>query len=534
MNVREAQGKYPFHFWIEKAVVSNVDGKMVIEGVASTGNVDHDGERMSPEALKAMVDVVNQSGVPLRIEHSQKDNAIIGEVFEGWLDDRGAFHIKASLDPEHVASPILYSAITRGENYGLSVGGFVKRAIEEMVEGVGRGVKTFYDILLDEVSVTKHPSNYDAVGLKAVKSRVKPQSDYMEAFAKSIPSGEWKTINNYKLEGNNMNKKNKSEETETEETTKASTEMDTETEETKKSESETETETKKTSTETEETTKAVSRKEFNELTKMVGELGNSITTVLGKMAKAIHVEAKDERQPEKEKSDPEETQERAVSKAEGEAVDQRQPDEEKTDPEESATTKHREGQTNTEDDGDDLKGEREKKNMKESTDTETYDLTTVQRSIKRIKAVAKAMDTDTETETKTTKAEETETESRTTKSRNVPQLDEFAFTVADTIERMEKSLKNQGFQNGHVAKMVIESIRSNPAYQEDIKAMLRQPGQKRSVIMGTPFVKTRDGKMFKLTVEDHPSTKVEKSTDGKEKTFKEMWGKSYASVSNEE
>jgi hypothetical protein len=333
--------------------------------------------------------------------------------------------------------------------------------------------------------------------------------------------------------------KTKAQDTETTETTKAASET---TEET----------TKAASSETEETTKAVTRQEFGELVKMVSEGFNSLTTVL---SKAISVDAKVRQQPSEDMETPE-GQKRTVGKTGNEAVDQRNPDKKKEDPQDTqeaavkAQSDETEETTKTAENGTDTDGERETKAGKDDS-TDTYDMATVTRAIKRIQAVAKEMDEethstkaadDTETE-ETTKAstdtEETtkaskETDETVTKSVRGSEIDAFAATVADTIERMEKSLKKNGFQTEHIAKAVIENIRNNPAYQEDIKSMLKQPGQKRSVIMGTPFVKTRDGRMYKLTIENHPQSKVEKSTDGKALSFKEMWGNGFASVSNEE
>lgn len=537
--IKEATGHFPFTFWIEKATATEHNGKMVVEGVASTGNVDHDKERMSQSALMAMVDVVNQQGVPLRIEHSQKDNAIVGVVNKGWLDDRGQFWIRAELDPSHMAAPILYNALKSGGRYGLSVGGFVKRAVEEMVEGVGHAVKTFYDIVLDEVSITQHPSNYDAIGLKAVKSRTDVGTDYLQAFAKSIPADEWHRVDkNYKLEDKSMAK-----ETEDEKTTKAE-----ETTEEKK--------TKASDKKEEETdvTKTVTQSEFKELVKFISTGFNAMTDALSKVSKAgLSVEAKDKQQPGEDKSDPEATQEakvKATTKADAAAADQKNPDKAKKDPEETqeAKVKAREGQDSRDGNGDDEDGAREKAaKPADSKDTDTYDMATVERSIKRIQEVSKAMDStdekdekkdkafgDSETEDDKSKKAFGDTDEKTTKSIGLSSIDTFAVTVAETIERMQKSMEKNGFQTSHIAGAVINQIKTDPEYQALIKGMLREPGRKKSVIMGTPFVKTRDGRMFKLVNEEHPQSKVEKSEDGKKLSFKDQWGKSFSSTQEEQ
>lgn len=538
--IKVAEGNFPFRFFVKASAVDSA-GKMVVEGVASTPNVDHDQERMHPEALKAMANIINTTGVPLRVEHSQNANAVIGNVNKAWIDERNQLWIKAVLDEQHPAAGILYKGLKDGVKMGLSVGGYVKRATQELVEGVGKMVNTFYDVLLDEVSVTQKPSNYDARLM--AKSFAKSEgevdalasafesneflfynamgaSDYLRAFSKSV-EGEWK---DYKL----ASKDNSMEDTETKKTTKAE-----ETDEKKtKGGDDTETKETKKATEKEEdkTEKAVSREEFNGLVKMVGELGNSITGALGKMAKAMESGALDQRQPEEKKEDPEAGKE--VSKISGgEAKDGEQPDEKKKDPEagkevsKDRAKEQKEGDNN----GSDLHGTREKA-TKEKEDT--YDLETVERAIKRINEVTKAMD-DTD-EKKTTKAEEQKSEdTETRKSRKISDIDTFVVTVADYVERIEKSMKGGGFQTEHIAKTIINQIRSNPELRKSISEMMAEPGKKLSVVNGTPFVKMKDGRTFALSLTEARAERTEKSADAP-KDFKSMWGARYSSTPQSE
>ncbi len=525
--IKVAEGNFPFHFWIQKASATSENGRMVVEGVASTINVDHDKERMSAEALKSMAHIINTSGVPLRVEHSQKDNAIIGNVNKAWIDERNQLWIKAVLDEAHPAAGILYKGLQDGVKMGLSVGGFVRRATQEMVEGVGKMVNTFYDVLLDEVSVTQKPSNYDArlmaksfaksegavaalteafEGSDFLFSSAMASSDYLQAFSKSIPEDEWKDVSkDYKL----ASKDNSMEDTETKKTAKAE---DTEEKKTTKAE---DTEEKKTTKaeDDEKTEKSVSRAEFDGLVKMVAEGFNGMTSALTKMAKAMDNEALDQREPEQKKEDPEAG--KTVDKSSGgEAVDQRQPNEAKEDPEAGKTVKA------TPANGTDEDGTREKSTKKAAEDT--YDLETVERAIKAIRAVGKSMD---ETEEKTTKAAD-ETETR--KSQKAASIDEFVIEVAGAIERMEKSMKEGGFQTEHIAKTVINSIRSNAEFRKDIAHFMSEPGAKRSVISGTPFVKMKDGRMFALQLGPVEGERTEKSAADAPKTFKEMWGQRFS------
>lgn len=536
--IKVAEGNFPFHFFIQKAIPSMEAGQMIVEGVASTPNVDHDKERMSVEALKSMASIINKQGVPLRVEHSQADNAIIGNVNKAWIDDRNNLWIKAVLDEKHPAAGILYKGLKEGVKMGLSVGGYVRRAVQEMVEGVGKSVNTFYDVLLDEVSVTQKPSNYDArlMAKSFAKSEgevdalaglfesneflfhsAMGESNYLTAFSKSIPESEWKDVDkDYKLDIN------KSMDTETEKkTTKAEESEETKT--TKAAEETGEEKTTKASEKEEEKTeKSVSRSEFMQLVKAVGEMGNAFTQVLGKMAKAMDTDAKDERQPDKKKIDPEEG--KSVDKmGGGEAVDQEQPKEGKKDPEEGKSV----GKTAA--DGSDEDATREK--AKKGGD-DTYDLETVERAIKTIQNFNKGMD---ETDEKTTKA--SETDEKVTKSQTeVSNIDKFVIEVATAIERMEKSMKDGGFQTQHIAKSVINEIRSNPEYQKDIATFMKEAGPKRSVINGTPFVKTKDGRMFQLTVADtgERTEKSQKDIPAGKDAFKTQWGAKFSSQKQSE
>jgi len=159
-------GGAPFKILIEKAIVAKGIGeglpdKLIIEGLATTVNVDHDQERMAPEAVKAMTDCINDKGVPLLSEHDKGWDSYLGKVFKAEMDSRHQMKIWAELDKDYSKAVDLYKALKKGVQFGLSIAGVVKRAALEMVEGLGRKVKTFYDVALKEVSVTNRPSNFD-------------------------------------------------------------------------------------------------------------------------------------------------------------------------------------------------------------------------------------------------------------------------------------------------------------------------------------------------------------------------------------
>lgn len=208
------EGEAPFNFRIEKAIAPTTEGKkMILEGVASSPNIDHDGERMAVSALKRMANIINEKSVPLRLEHHKGEDAIVGKVIEGSVDERGNLKIKAELDPTDKRSSKIYNAIKTGTQLGYSVGGRVKNAIREMSQSIGKEVKTFYDVILDEVSLTPRPANFDAYAIakhiaynendadqfrftKAYDDFLmeNPQLDYLAMIEKSIPNNSWTKV----------------------------------------------------------------------------------------------------------------------------------------------------------------------------------------------------------------------------------------------------------------------------------------------------------------------------------------------------
>ena len=501
----QAEGDFPFTFYIEKAIPSDEDGEMIITGVASTCNVDHDNERMSPGSLVSMAEVINEKSVPLRIEHQKEDNAICGKVFKAWVDERNNLWVKAILDKNHPASGILYKSLKDGVKLGLSVGGRVKKALREMVESQGKMIKTFYQVALDEVSVTQRPANYDA-WLIAKSWRKEgddmshfkdsplyndflfdnPQLDYMSSFAKSIPQKEWKNLQDINKNIMPIFKQNQKEETsELPEEKKKSVE-ETTSETTKAVEETTSETTKAEETETETTKGYASKEEVTALKSMVAKGFESIMGILAKTSDT--------------------TTETETTKAVEETTSETTKAVEETT---SETTKAVEETTSE---------------TTKATETEDETTKSINSSISRLNAITKAMEHDASetTETETTKAEETETD--TTKSMGI---DDLALAVTKAIDAMSQKLTAQGRSIPGFTKSVINELRNDPEFQEEISKSMKQPGLKKSVSMGVPFVTTKEGHRFALTLAGNDT--VEKSqTEGK--TFKEVFKSQYSSV----
>ena len=503
---------WPFVFYIEKAEATSENEELILEGIASTTNIDHDNERMAKDALRAMETIINKDGVPLRVEHQKDGAAIIGKVFKAWVDDRNQLHIQARLDKSHPVSSILHSSMKQGVKMGLSVGGLVKHAIREFSDSVGGMVKTFYDVALQEVSVTPRPSNYDSwLVAKSIAKNEKDaesysnnislrreflfensQLDYLQAFAKSVPDKAWRKVDSPIIKTN-------------EEKNMTKEEMKNETE------------------------KSVSREEFNSLQKGLQSLSNLVAKGFDGLVKAMDTTPKNTTNPDKTKDEDPELQ--SAKAMDSDAKDQNNPDKKKPD-DESATAKSVE---ETED---------ETKKAKE----ETYDLETVNRAIKSIDAMTKAIKKEAkeeETETKkaedkkdeettkaedkeeTTKTEDKKEEEMTTKSHP---LDEFVAKTTLLMEAMIDKMEKGGKRVLGFEKSFIEDLRNSPEVQAEIKKLSKLPGFKKSVAMGVPYMATKDGRRIALI---NTPEKVEKSVDEK-KDFKSVYKSDFSSLSQGE
>lgn len=524
----EATGEFPFTFYIEKAVATETEKELIIEGVASTTNIDHDNERMSKEALDAMVNIINTKGVPLRVEHSKSQNAIIGDVFKGWVDDRQQLHIQARLDKSHPVSPVLHhSMMTLGKKMGFSVGGLVKRAMREFSEAKGKLVKTFYDVELKEVSVTPRPANYDswAVAKSMAKDEVEaeamrgtyhdmflfenPQMDYLQAFAKSVSSPDvvWNRSET-RISKNNNNK-----------------DMTTETDEKKE----------KATKEDEDTTKAVSRAEFGVVIKSIETLAKAMEAMATAFGKdGLYTGPKDQNAPAKEK--PEDESPAAKSSTEGTDTDGTREKDMGDKPKDQANP----GKDKPEDESPAAKATDKK------DESDTYDMKTVERSISSLESLTKrltgvkkdssekdetkekAADSTDETKEKTSDKKEDETETE----KGMHPLDVFVGTVTKTIEAMADRLEKHGMNLIGFEKAQVERIVNDPQMQVEIQKMLKIPGAKKSVIMGTPFMIAKSGKRFALTAQEVGVPTIEKSrtTDGKTPSFKDVYKADFSSV----
>lgn len=525
----QTEGDFQFNFYIEKAVVSEEDGKMGIKGVASTTNIDHDGERMSAESLNSMAKIINESTVPLRVEHQKDDGSIVGNVNKAWVDSRNQLWIEADLDKSHPAAKMLYKALKTGAKLGLSVGGRVKRAVKEFSEKTGKIVKTFYDVVLDEVSVCQRPANYDAWLVQkhiapnmedAVSNSSSPfykgfyeeflrevsGFDYMQTFAKSIPSdANWKEVEiNKNNNDKNMSVENK-EKLEKKET-------ETETTETKEKAESTETETKEKKDESNETSETANKSEEAFKSFVIKGL-ETLTNIVSKLSKTS--------------SETEKTEETTIME-----------DKTKTEKETETETKEKaETETETKE-----KAETEtetKEKTEDETETETkekkeygadYQMKSMTDLLTKMEGISKAMDGETTTEETKEKTEDTkETEETTEKSAS---MSDVMNSVNEVVSAIEEKLAKSGKRVLGTRAFLMDMLKNDKEFQTEIQKMIKEPGFKKSISIFSPLMKTKEGKTFEISAKEVGEKEVKKNIS--EKSFKDLWKTDFSPASEAE
>jgi len=562
--IARAEGDFPFTFLIEKALPSEEQGELIVEGIASTTNVDHDAERMSEKALGQMATIINEKSVPLRLEHQKDDEAIVGKVYEAKVDERNQLWIKAVLDKASPFANLLHKALKEGAKLGLSVGGRVKRAARELVESAGKAINTFYDIVIDEVSVTSRPANYDAWlfaksqnygGVHLIgqlRSKLfnqflfeNPQLDYLGVFEKSIPNQAWRVV---AKEETNMNFRKQTVPIETTtdvtkvtDTPDASEAMVTAKQVTTPTESptpvatkqqevtptETPTATKQETKPTEETP-ATTTKAIRALEKMVADGFEKMFAIIkgvvrkqteatgGQVSPLTGTETPEELAKEDEVPTEVETTKDEVVPAEEttpitpaealkqlEALDQTQPKTETTNPE--ITAKEETTPTGT--------------TTTETTATATkqtgetpygaeYAMPQLKSAVKRINILAKAYP------------------ARVVRKSVMPSIDEFVYAVTEAVNGIVRKMENDGKRILGLEQAVTDAIRNDSVIQKSIRTMLSEPGQKRSVSLGIPYMITKEGRKYALTANE---VGVQKSVSDEKRPFKEVYKSEFSS-----
>lgn len=163
------------------------DGRYII-GYASGPEVDLEGERMAPEAIQRFAEQINtQTDDPelmlvYRDAHAP-DGVLrdLGVIKKAWINEHMHLGIEVRLDDDNPASDFLWKQVDgRKKQYGMSVSGRVLDYADEFVSEVGKTVRTYKNVVLDEISNTTRPAWYPSFGSvlsKSIKDAASAVSD---------------------------------------------------------------------------------------------------------------------------------------------------------------------------------------------------------------------------------------------------------------------------------------------------------------------------------------------------------------------
>jgi hypothetical protein len=170
--------KFQFDVELAKAERS-ADGKLYLEGVASTTDLDKQRERMAPSALADMAKAIN---IPLTDSHDNEVGNNIGTVISTQIKNNQLI-IKAEVDGDDHKAVRLWKKIESGKaKAGFSVGGKItsdKPGTDRNTRRVITGVE------LDHIMLTAKPANANTFAVALAKSL--DELDQKDAELSDVP-----------------------------------------------------------------------------------------------------------------------------------------------------------------------------------------------------------------------------------------------------------------------------------------------------------------------------------------------------------
>lgn len=140
-----------------KNYTESEDGRLTIEGIASTINKDLQGDIILPEAIESMKRQLLTTTKNLHGDHRYGLDGIYGAIKEVLDTDETSLKIRADL--LKAKSPQIKDMLDVGVNLGLSIGGKITEYT--ILEDHGWEIK---DLRLMEISLTGMPANWDTYG----------------------------------------------------------------------------------------------------------------------------------------------------------------------------------------------------------------------------------------------------------------------------------------------------------------------------------------------------------------------------------
>jgi len=151
------------------------DGNFLV-GYASGPEIDSEGERMSPEAIERFSAQINGAAPGQRLVYRDAhapDGVLrdLGEITRAWVEENFHLGVEVRLDMDNPSAAYLWRQINeKGKQYGMSVAGRVVDYIDEFVASANTTIRTYKNVVLDEISNTTRPAWYPSFGTVLAKS----------------------------------------------------------------------------------------------------------------------------------------------------------------------------------------------------------------------------------------------------------------------------------------------------------------------------------------------------------------------------
>jgi hypothetical protein len=177
------------------------NGRNYLVGIASGTGIDSDTERMAPEAVESFTRQINDAalvGEPLTFRNAHAEDGVfrdLGFLTKAWITPDFEMGVEVELDDfeDNSAAKRVWRSIAKGGQWGMSVSGRIVKFVDEWVADLGRSIRTYYEVLLSEISVTSRPSYTPSLGTvlaKAIKDAAQAESDAMKGDHPSMDGEE--------------------------------------------------------------------------------------------------------------------------------------------------------------------------------------------------------------------------------------------------------------------------------------------------------------------------------------------------------
>jgi len=149
-----------------------------VAGVASSTDIDLQGDRMTEQCLRTMADSLKTHIINLNAEHDTSWRSEIGDLEKLKVNGQKQLVCEAKLNDMSPARDLWYALTEQHKKLGLSIGGYVKE-YEMAKEGEGdsaKWVRIFKEIELDHIAVTSSPAN-PKTWVQAITKSLDPEKE---------------------------------------------------------------------------------------------------------------------------------------------------------------------------------------------------------------------------------------------------------------------------------------------------------------------------------------------------------------------